>query len=371
MRQRLLIASGLAVLFAAIPYLAEAQQGAPAASGAPVAAAPAAAPTQVAQAPTPPAGPAVTFDAVRARGILQCGTNTGLAGFALPNAQGVWTGIDVDVCRAVAAALWGDATKVRYIPLTAQQRFTALQSGEVDVLVRNTTWTFQRQVQLGLDFVGINFYDGQGFMVPRRLNVHSARELNGATICVQPGTTTELNLADYFRANNMQFTPVVIERLEEVTAAYFSGRCDVYTTDVSGLAATRASQAPNPQDHVILPEVISKEPLAVAVRDGDQRWSDLVRWSFYAMLEAEELGLTSANIDQQVNSTNPAVQRFVGATGDFGRMLGVDNRWAYNIIKQVGNYGESYQRNIVPLGIERSVNRLWRDGGLMYAPPLR
>jgi general L-amino acid transport system substrate-binding protein len=362
MKKRLLIASGLAMMFAATPYLVEAQQRPPS----PTASGPA-----VAQAPTPPAAAAATFDAVRQRGFVQCGTNTGLAGFAAPNAQGVWQGLDVDVCRAVAAAMFGDATKVRYTPLTAQQRFTALQSGEVDILSRNTTWTFQRDVQLGIDFLGVNFYDGQGFMVPRRLNVRSARELAGATICVQPGTTTELNLADYFRANNMQFTPVVIERVEEVTAAYFAGRCDVYTTDVSGLASIRASQAPNPNDHVILPEVISKEPLGPAVRHGDQRWADLVRWSFNAMLEAEELGLTSQNIDQQMNSRNPAIQRFVGATGDYGRMLGVDNRWAYNIIKQVGNYGESYQRNVVPLGIERGINRLWRDGGLMYAPPLR
>ncbi len=360
MKKRLMIASGLALTMSAAALVAaEAQQVGER-------------PVQLAQAPAaPPAGASPTFDAVRQRGYVQCGTNTGLAGFAQPNAQGVWQGLDVDVCRAVAAAMFGDATKVRYTPLTAQQRFTALQSGEVDVLSRNTTWSFQRDVQLGLDFVAVNFYDGQGFMVPRRLNVRSARELNGATVCVQPGTTTELNLADYFRANRMQFTPVVIERLEEVTAAYLSGRCDVYTTDVSGLAATRASQVPNPNDHVILPEVISKEPLGPSVRHGDQRWADLVRWSFYAMLEAEELGLTSQNIDQNLNSQNPSIQRFVGASGDFGRMLGVDNRWAYNIIKQVGNYGESYQRNIAPLGIERSVNRLWRDGGLMYSPPLR
>ena len=311
------------------------------------------------------------FDAVRARGHVMCGVSPGVPGFSMPDAQGNWRGIDVDICRAIAAAMFGDATKVRYTPLTAQQRFTALQSGEVDILSRNTTWTFQRDVQLGIDFVAINFYDGQGFMVPRRLNVRSARELGGATVCVQPGTTTELNLADYFRANNLQFTPVVIERIDEVTAAYFAGRCDVYTTDVSGLASIRVSSAPNPADHVILPEVISKEPLGPAVRHGDQRWADLVRWSFYATLEAEELGLTSQNIDQNLTSTNPAIQRFVGATGDFGRMLGVDNRWAYNIIKQVGNYGESYQRNVTPLGIERSVNRLWRDGGLQYAPPLR
>lgn len=329
----------------------------------------------LAQTPAAPAAPAAggtaTFDAVRQRNQVVCGTNTGLAGFAAPNAQGVWQGLDVDVCRAVAAAMFGDATRVRYVPLTAQQRFTALQSGEVDVLVRNTTWSFQRDVQLGLDFVAINFYDGQGFMVPRRANVTSARGLNGATVCVQPGTTTELNLADYFRANRMTFTPVVIERLEDVVRAYLSGRCDAYTTDVSGLAATRASQVPVPNDHVILPEVISKEPLGPAVRHGDQRWADVVRWSFFAMLEGEELGLTSANVEQALTSQNPSVQRFVGVNGDLGQMLGLNNRWAFNIIRQVGNYAESFTRNVTPLGIERGPNRLWRDGGLMYSPPLR
>jgi general L-amino acid transport system substrate-binding protein len=312
-----------------------------------------------------------TVDAIRQRGQVICGANTGLAGFGQPNAQGQWQGLDVDMCRAVAAAVLGDATKVRYVPLTAQQRFTAVQSGEVDLLVRNTTWSYTRDTSLGLDFVAVNFYDGQGFMVPRRLNVRSARELNGATVCVQPGTTTEVNLANYFRANNMQFRPVVIERLDEVVGAYLAGRCDVYTTDVSGLAAVRSARVPNPNDHVILPEVISKEPLGPSVRHGDNRFGDIVRWSFYAMLEAEELGLTSANIDQNLTSTNPAIQRFVGATGNLGQMLGMDNRWAYNIIKQVGNYAESYQRNVTPLGIERGVNRLWRDGGLMYSPPLQ
>ncbi|MCC7426477.1 MAG: amino acid ABC transporter substrate-binding protein [Alphaproteobacteria bacterium] len=312
-----------------------------------------------------------TFEAVRARGILNCGVNTGLAGFAAPDSQGNWRGLDVDMCRAVAAAIFGDASKVRYIPTTAQQRFTALQSGEVDMLARNTTWTFQRDVQLGFDFVGINFYDGQGFMVKRSANVSSARELNGATICVQPGTTTELNLADWGRANNIRFTPVVIERLEEVNAAYFAGRCDALTTDVSGLASVRASRAGEANQHVILPEVISKEPLGPAVRHGDNRFADIVRWSLNAMIEAEELGLTSANIESKLSERNPSIQRFVGATGDFGRMLGLDNRWAFNIIKQVGNYGESFERNVTPLGIQRGPNRLWTQGGLMYSPPLR
>jgi general L-amino acid transport system substrate-binding protein len=312
-----------------------------------------------------------TLDAVKTKGYLQCGVNTGLAGFSQPDSKGVWRGIDVDLCRAVAAAVFGDASKVRYTPLTAQQRFTALQSGEVDILARNTTWTIVRDTSLGLNFVGVNYYDGQGFMVPKKLNVKSAKELNGATICVQPGTTTELNLADYFRANRMSFKPVVIEKLEEVLNAYFAGRCDVFTTDHSGLVAVRASRAPNPADHVILPEVISKEPLGPAVRHGDDRWFDVVKWSMFALLEAEELGLSSKNIAEQAKSSNPSIQRFVGASGDIGKMLGLDNRWAVNIVSQVGNYAESFDANLKPLGFERGLNRLWSDGGLMYAPPIR
>jgi general L-amino acid transport system substrate-binding protein len=313
-----------------------------------------------------------TLDAVRSKGYVQCGVNAGpLAGFSAPDSKGVWKGIDVDVCRAVAATVFGDAAKVRYTPLTAQQRFTALQSGEVDILSRNTTWTITRDTSLGLNFVGVNYYDGQGFMVHKKLNVKSATQLNGATVCVQPGTTTELNLADYFRANRMTFKPVVIETLPEVQNAYFAGRCDVFTTDHSGLISVRASRAPNPADHVILPEIISKEPLGPAVRHGDDRWFDVVKWSMFAMLEAEEMGLTSKNIDQQASSQNPSIQRIVGATGDVGKMLGVDNKWAYNIIKQVGNYGESFDANLKPLGFERGLNRLWNQGGLMYAPPIR
>jgi general L-amino acid transport system substrate-binding protein len=312
-----------------------------------------------------------TLDAVKSKGYVQCGVNTGLAGFSQPDSRGVWKGLDVDSCRAVAAAVFGDHSKVRYTPLTAQQRFTALQSGEVDILSRNTTWTITRDTSLGLNFVGVTYYDGQGFMVPKKLNVKSAKQLNGATICVQPGTTTELNLADYFRANRMNFKPVVIEKLEEVTNAYFSGRCDVFTTDVSGLVSTRGSRAPNPADHIILPEVISKEPLGPVVRHGDDRWFDVVKWAVFAMLEAEEMGLTSKNIDQNLNSTNPAIQRFVGATGDIGKMLALDNRWAYNVVKQVGNYGESFEANLTPLGFERGINNLWTKGGLMYAPPVR
>jgi general L-amino acid transport system substrate-binding protein len=312
-----------------------------------------------------------TLDAVRSKGHVQCGVNTGLAGFSQPDSKGVWKGIDVDLCRAVAAAVFGDANKVRYTPLTAQQRFTALQSGEVDILARNTTWTSTRDTSLGLNFVGVNYYDGQGFMVHAKLKVKSAKQLNGATVCVQPGTTTELNLADYFRANKMTFKPVVIEKMEEVLNAYFAGRCDVYTTDHSGLIATRASRAPKPQEHIILPEIISKEPLGPAVRHGDDRWFDVVKWSMFAMLEAEEMGLNSKNIDKEASSTNPAIQRFVGTSGDMGKMLGVDNKWAYNIIKQVGNYGESFDTNLKPLGFERGLNRLWNQGGLMYAPPIR
>jgi general L-amino acid transport system substrate-binding protein len=312
-----------------------------------------------------------TLDAVKGKGFVQCGVNTGLAGFSQPDSKGVWKGIDVDVCRAIAAAVFGDAAKVRYTPLTAQQRFTALQSGEVDVLARNTTWTITRDTSLGLNFVGVNFYDGQGFMVPKKLNVKSAKQLNGATICVQPGTTTELNLADYFRANKMTFKPVVIEKLEEVTNAYFSGRCDVFTTDVSGLVSVRGSRAPKPDEHVILPEVISKEPLGPAVRHGDDRWFDVVKWSLFAMIEAEEMGLTTKTIDQALASKDPAVQRFVGASGDVGKMLGLDNRWSFNIVRQVGNYGESFEANLKPLGFERGINALWNQGGLMYAPPIR
>ena len=324
----------------------------------------------LAAAPQPVAAQS-TLDAVKAKGYVQCGVNTGLAGFSQPDSKGEWRGIDVDLCRAVAAAVFGDATKVRYTPLTAQQRFTALQSGEVDILSRNTTWTITRDTSLGLNFVGVNYYDGQGFMVPRKLNVKSAKQLAGATVCVQPGTTTELNLADYFRANRMSFKPVVIEKLEEVLNAYFAGRCDVYTTDVSGLVAVRASRAPKPEDHVILPEVISKEPLGPVVRHGDDKWFDIVKWALFAMLEAEELALTSKNIEQNASSANPSVQRFVGATGDIGKMLGVDNRWAFNIVKQVGNYGEVFDANLKPLGFERGINNLWTKGGLMYAPPIR
>jgi len=312
-----------------------------------------------------------TLDAVRAKGYLQCGVSTGIAGFSAPDSKGVWHGIDIDMCRAVAAAVFGDANKVRYTALTTQQRFTALQSGEVDLLARNSTWTLSRDTSLGINFVGVNYYDGQGFMVPKKMNVKSAKQLNGATVCVQPGTTTELNLSDYFRANRMTFKPVVIEKLDEVLSAYFNGRCDVFTTDQSGLVALRATRAPKPEDHVILPELISKEPLGPAVRHGDDRWFDIVKWSLFAMIEAEELGLSSKNIDERAKSPDPTIQRFVGASGDLGKMMSLDNRWAYNIVRQVGNYAESFDANLKPLGFERGLNRLWNQGGLLYVPPIR
>ena len=318
------------------------------------------------------AGP--TFDKVKQAGQIVCGVNTGLAGFAQPDNQGRYTGLDVDICKALAAAIFGDADKVKYVPLTAQQRFTALQSGEVDLLSRNTTWTLLRDTDLGLNFTAVVFYDGQGFMVPKKLGVKSAKELNGATICVQPGTTTELNLADYFRANKMQFKPVVIEKLDEVENAFFSGRCDAYTTDRSGLAATRAARAPKPDDYVILPEVISKEPLAPAVRQGDDQWNDIVRWVIYALFEAEEKGITAKNVDDMTKSDDPTIKRLLGVTPGMGKALGVDEKWAYNALKAVGNYGEIFERNVgedSPLKLDRGPNNLWTHGGLIYAMPIR
>jgi general L-amino acid transport system substrate-binding protein len=314
------------------------------------------------------------LDAIKARGQILCGVSTGLAGFSLADSKGEWTGLDVDVCKAVAAALLGDAKKVKFVPLSAQQRFTALQAGEVDILSRNTTITMTRDTSLGLDFTGVTYYDGQGFMVPKKLGVKSAKELKGATVCVQPGTTTELNLADYFRANKMDFKPVVIERLEEVEQAYFSGRCDVYTTDASGLAATRATRASNPEDHVILPEIISKEPLGPAVRHGDNQWADIVRWTFNAQLEAEEKGITSKNIDEMLASADPSIKRLLGVTPGMGKALGVDEDWVVKVIRQVGNYGEMFERNVgknTPLKLERGLNALWTQGGLQYAAPIR
>jgi general L-amino acid transport system substrate-binding protein len=317
------------------------------------------------------------LDAVKARGQLVCGVGTGTAGFMQADSQGKWVGLDVDVCRAVSAALFGDSEKVKYVPLSSQQRFTALQSGEVDLLSNNTTWTLTRDTALGLDFTAVTYYDGQGFLVNKKLGVKSAKELNGATVCVAPGTTTELNLADYFRANKMTFKPVVIEKLDEVRAAFFAGRCDVYTNDSSSLYATRAANPPppaTPDDFIVLPEIISKEPLGPAVRQGDSQFADIVRWSQYAMLEAEEAGIDSKNVDDMLKSDNPNIKRILGVTPGMGKALGVDEKWVYNIVKQVGNYGESFERNVgtgSPLKIERGLNRLWTKGGLQYAPPIR
>jgi general L-amino acid transport system substrate-binding protein len=317
------------------------------------------------------AGP--TLDKVKQNGLV-CGVSTGVAGFSIADSQGKYTGIDADICRALAASVTGDANKVKFVPLTAQQRFTAIQSGEVDVLSRNTTYSLQRDTQLGLNFGPVVFYDGQGFMVPAKLGVKSAKDLAGATVCVQPGTTTELNLADYFRSIKADFKPVVIEKLDEVEAAYFSGRCDAYTTDKSGLASTRLVKAQNPADHVILPETISKEPLAPAVRQGDDEWNDILRWTIYALLEAEERGITSKNLDEMAKSDDPNVKRLLGVTPGMGKSLNLDEKWAYNAIKQVGNYGEIWDRNLgkdSPLKLERGLNDLWTRGGLQYAPPIR
>ncbi|MBK1661821.1 amino acid ABC transporter substrate-binding protein [Paracraurococcus ruber] len=317
-----------------------------------------------------PAASSNTLDAVRSRGQLVCGVNTGLAGFAQPDSQGVWRGFDTDYCRAVAAAIFGDASKVRFVPTTAQNRFTALQSGEVDMLSRNTTWTLSRDTSLGLDFPATNFYDGQGFMVKTSLGLKSAKELEGATICVQPGTTTEQNLTDWARANRVRFTPVVIERLEEIVGAYVNGRCDAYTTDVSGLAATRSAQ-PKPDDHTILPEVISKEPLALVVRQGDARFADIMRWTHYVLLSAEEFGITQRNVDQMATDPRPEVQRMLGRNGGLGPMLGLADGWAVAVIKAVGNYAEVFDRSLKPIGIQRGPNALWTAGGLQYSPPFR
>ena len=313
-----------------------------------------------------------TLDAVLARGDVRCGVSTGVAGFAIADSAGNWTGLDADFCRALAAAVLGDGASVTFVPLSAQQRFTALQSGEVDLLSRNTTWTLTRDASLGLMFAGVTFYDGQGFVVPRDIGVHSATELDGAEVCVQTGTTTELNLADYFRANNMEFKPVVFESLEESISAFFHGRCQVYTTDRSGLAAILAVDAPNPDDYVILPETISKEPLGPVVRRGDDDWFTIVKWLVYALIEAEEKGVTQGNVASMMDSQDPVVKRLLGTSGDMGTKLGLGNAWAVQAIRAVGNYGEIYRRNVLPIGLARTgSNRLWTHGGLMYAMPLR
>jgi general L-amino acid transport system substrate-binding protein len=317
---------------------------------------------------------AATLDDVKSRGELICGVNTGLVGFAAPDANGNWSGFDVAVCQAVAAAVLGDPSKVKYVPTSGQTRFTALGSGEVDLLARNTTWTFSRDTDLKLQFTATNYYDGQGFMVRKDSGVTSAKELDGASVCIQTGTTTELNLADYFKANNMSYQPITVDSNAEGEQQFLAGACDAYTTDASGLAATRAAFA-NPKDYVILPEIISKEPLAPAVRQGDDQWTDIVRWTIFALIAAEEYGVTSANIDELAKGTeNPEVNRLLGTEGDLGAMIGLDKNWAVNAIKANGNYGEIFAATIgeqTPIGLARGLNAQWTQGGLMYAPPFR
>jgi general L-amino acid transport system substrate-binding protein len=316
---------------------------------------------------------AQTLNAIKDRGQLICGANGTLAGFGLPDPQGNWTGFDVDFCRAIAAAIFNDPSKIKFVPLTAKDRFTALQSGEVDVLSRNTTWTLSRDTSLGLDFAAVTYYDGQGFMVRKSLKVTSALELNDAAVCVQQGTTTELNLADYFRANHMGLKTVTFATGDEALKAYESGRCDTYTTDSSGLYGERLKLA-EPAEHLVLPEIISKEPLSPAVRHGDSQWTDIVRWTHFAMVDAEELGVSKANVDEKMKSDDPETRRMLGAEGQYGEALGLTNDWVYRIIKHVGNYGEVFERNVgqgSPLKIVRGLNALWTKGGLQYGPPFR
>nr|WP_232230375.1 amino acid ABC transporter substrate-binding protein [Halomonas sp. 1513] len=307
------------------------------------------------------------------RGAVQCGVSDGLPGFSSPDDDGEWQGLDVDVCRAVAAAVFGDAEAVRFVPLNAVERFTALQSGEVDVLSRNTTWTTTRDTTLGLNFTGVTFYDGQGFLVSSDLGISSAMELDGAAVCVQSGTTTELNLADYFRANGMEFDPIVFDTSEQTVGGFEAGRCDVLTSDTSQLAALRI-QLDNPDGAMVLPEIISKEPLGPAVRQGDDQWFNIVKWSLFAMLNAEELGISSDNVDDMLGSEDPDIARLLGDDGNYGEGMGLEADWAYHIISQVGNYAESFDRNVgmdSPLQIERGINALWTEGGIQYAPPIR
>lgn len=321
------------------------------------------------------AAAAATLDDVKARGTLNCGVVTGLAGFGAPNAEGVWEGFDVDFCRAVAAAVLGDPMAVNFVPTTGQTRFTALASGEIDLLARNTTWTYSRDTDLAFEFVGVNYYDGQGFMVPRALGVSSAKELDGATVCIQTGTTTELNLADFFRANNISYEPVPVETNAEGQQQYLAGACDVYTTDASGLAATRATfEAPG--DHIVLPEIISKEPLGPLVRHGDNEWGDIARWTLFALVAAEELGVTSVNVAElaAAPTNNPEINRLLGTESEMGAMMDLELDWAARAIAAVGNYGEVFERNIgesTPIGLARGLNAQWTDGGLQYSPPFR
>lgn len=315
-----------------------------------------------------------TLDAIKRRGQLICGVSTGVAGFSASDNKGQWSGLDVDICRALAAGVLGDAGKVKWVPLSSQQRFAALQAGEVDVLARNTSWTLTRDASLGLQFTGISYFDGQGFMVARKTGVSSAKQLSGASICVQSGTTTEKNLNDYFRSLGIKFKPVVFDNFEASLKGFFSGRCQAYSTDMSSLASIRDSQAPKPADYLILPETISKEPLGPVVRRDDDEWFSIVRWTLFALIEAEEYGVTRSNVEQQKTSTNPAVQRLLGSNEDMGKLLQLDRDWAYRAIKAVGNYGEIFERNLgkqSPLKLPRGLNQLWTQGGLQYAPPIR
>ena len=314
-----------------------------------------------------------TLDDVKAKGYLQCGVTGGVAGFSQPDENDNWSGLEVDFCRAVAAAIFNDPAAVRYTPLTSLERFAALSSGEIDILSRTTTWTMSRDTDLGIKFVGTMFYDGQGFMVREGDGITSALELSGAAVCIESGTTTELNAADYFTANNLEFNTVVFVDQDEVFQAYLDGRCDVYTTDSSALAAER-TKAPNPAEHIILPEIISKEPLGPVVRQGDDRWFNINRWTYFALLEAEELGVSSTNVDEMLGSDDPAIKRLLGVEGDFGTPIGLTKDWAYQIIKTVGNYSEIFERNVGPdtaIGLERGINALWRDGGIQYSAPIR
>ena len=316
---------------------------------------------------------ATTLESVKDRGHLQCGVTTGLPGFSQPDEKGNWTGLDVDTCRAIAAAVFGNAEAVEFTPLTAKERLTALQSGEIDVLARNTTWTLTRDASLGLNFTGTNYYDGQGFLVRKDLGVKNAKELDGATVCIQAGTTTELNLADYFRANEMKFNPLVFNTSEQTVQGFSSGRCDVLTSDRSQLAALR-SKLSDPQSAVILPDIISKEPLGPVVRQGDDEWFNIVKWALFTQINAEEKGVTSENVDEMKKSEDPEIQRMLGTSGDMGQKLGLSADFGYQIVKDVGNYGEMYNRNVgpgTPLDLERGLNALWTDGGIMYAPPIR
>lgn len=314
-----------------------------------------------------------TLDDVKKKGHLQCGVTTGLAGFALPDAKNKWAGLDVDVCRAVAAAVLGDSNKVKFTPLTAKERFTALQSGEIDMLSRNTTWTLSRDASMGQNFAGVNYYDGQGFMVMKSLGVKSALELDGASVCIQAGTTTELNLADYFTEHGMKYSAITFDTSDQTRQGFEAGRCDILTSDQSQLYALRTKMK-DPSAAMVLPEVISKEPLGPVVRQGDDQWFNIVKWTLNALINAEEMGITSGNVDKMKSSSNPAIKRFLGTSGEMGSMLGLGKDWAYNIVKQVGNYSQSFERNIgmgTPLKIARGLNALWSKGGLLYAPPIR